>query len=940
MDENGRRRFHGAFTGGFSAGFWNTVGSLEGWKPQEFKSSRQEKATRKRQCVDDFMDEEDKGQFGIAPQRVQAKEDYTNQDSLNNKKQKMSTATAGPIPGVPVLQSLLKPSRDNIATRLLKQMGWREGQGIGARQTKTQKKRAQSRNEKELYIMAKYGCELGQDGPSTSRAVPTGVEEEESESDEEITFAPDDFDPFLATVKENTFGYGYSGLDRNPVLGGKQRFNLFQPLEILDKNNKKLSISGQAFGVGAFEAEDDDIYERDDMTKYDFSLEEKRRKKEKKEVLAIQQGALDGFEAPQSRERGKYKNKVYKVGLPKDYEPRNWTERRSRFDRLPEDMEMELSQQNSYKLKGLGRHDLNPEQRSALLNEPGPSPKLIDVSVPPPEITKEAAPKNKFLELINKKYESFEKSAEIVNPNVVDQEATKSLEEAKKKTFGMPMIQASGRKFKPFPQDLEKQKRYDKFCEFPLSSDAETTAFLATIQPVNLSQWDREMEKKEFIQARKLFRPLDGLMLNRFVTETELNEQRTKEEEAHKKTTAAEDKPTAVQVGGKKEVHMKRVKAMWKPNTLLCKRFNVPEPFGGAIAEEKPKHTKSKYGVFDYLEVSVNKKEAFITPIVRPEKTRQAMDEEEAQKRQQDLKTEETNATANSDGRLSTKELFERELSKSIAAATTTAVSTTSTSATVQSVPNKSRERVKTELEQKSIALKDTHPAEKKDLFKAIFDSSDSEEEEEKEGDTKRLESVPKPDISALLKKSANEINILRNNSPPRGIFANLYKKPLVEEKLPPKETIVVAEKATEVPSSVDKNNTSNAPPKILFRRKEERVTIRKHESDEDAEEEQCFGPKPPPPPKQGSGPSKPLSLFDKLPGQSQDKLDRKLAEALQGQDMKIVEEWIEKDKLSSSSSKKKKSKDKERDKEGDKDKKKHKKDKKHKKEKRHKDRK
>lgn len=25
-DENGRRRLHGAFTGGFSAGYWNTVG--------------------------------------------------------------------------------------------------------------------------------------------------------------------------------------------------------------------------------------------------------------------------------------------------------------------------------------------------------------------------------------------------------------------------------------------------------------------------------------------------------------------------------------------------------------------------------------------------------------------------------------------------------------------------------------------------------------------------------------------------------------------------------------------------------------------------------------------------------------------------------------------------------------------------------------------------
>ena len=29
-DKQGRRRFHGAFTGGFSAGYYNTVGTKEG----------------------------------------------------------------------------------------------------------------------------------------------------------------------------------------------------------------------------------------------------------------------------------------------------------------------------------------------------------------------------------------------------------------------------------------------------------------------------------------------------------------------------------------------------------------------------------------------------------------------------------------------------------------------------------------------------------------------------------------------------------------------------------------------------------------------------------------------------------------------------------------------------------------------------------------------
>ena len=33
-----------------------------------------------------------------------------------------------------------------------------------------------------------------------------------------------------------------------------------------------MKITGQAFGVGAYEEEDEDIYNRDDMSRYDFSL--------------------------------------------------------------------------------------------------------------------------------------------------------------------------------------------------------------------------------------------------------------------------------------------------------------------------------------------------------------------------------------------------------------------------------------------------------------------------------------------------------------------------------------------------------------------------------------------------------------------------------------------------------------------------------------------
>ena len=85
-DEKGRQRFHGAFTGGFSAGYFNTVGTKEGnraksmyicpvnnfillmnqcnlagWAPSTFKSSKSQRADQRgpqHQRPEDFMDDE------------------------------------------------------------------------------------------------------------------------------------------------------------------------------------------------------------------------------------------------------------------------------------------------------------------------------------------------------------------------------------------------------------------------------------------------------------------------------------------------------------------------------------------------------------------------------------------------------------------------------------------------------------------------------------------------------------------------------------------------------------------------------------------------------------------------------------------------------------------------------------------------------------------
>ena len=60
-DAQGRVRFHGAFTGGFSAGYYNTVGSEEGWEPSQWRSSREGPGPTERIASrpEDFMDAED-----------------------------------------------------------------------------------------------------------------------------------------------------------------------------------------------------------------------------------------------------------------------------------------------------------------------------------------------------------------------------------------------------------------------------------------------------------------------------------------------------------------------------------------------------------------------------------------------------------------------------------------------------------------------------------------------------------------------------------------------------------------------------------------------------------------------------------------------------------------------------------------------------------------
>ncbi|KIK76568.1 hypothetical protein PAXRUDRAFT_18101 [Paxillus rubicundulus Ve08.2h10] len=136
-DEKGRRRLHGAFTGGFSAGYFNTVGSKEGWAPSTFVSSRSDRAKSRLAKPEDFMDEEDLTELRADQTLV---DEHDEMDILGGtqaeKSRRVVVDDSQKDPITLALEQAFFPApKDSVGARILKKMGWKLGQGIGPRVT-------------------------------------------------------------------------------------------------------------------------------------------------------------------------------------------------------------------------------------------------------------------------------------------------------------------------------------------------------------------------------------------------------------------------------------------------------------------------------------------------------------------------------------------------------------------------------------------------------------------------------------------------------------------------------------------------------------------------------------------------------------------------------------------------------------------------------------
>lgn len=372
-------------------------------------------------------------------------------------------------------------------------MGWKPHQGVGERLTKKEKRQRRKKHE-ELTM---FGCSL-----------PPGVKQQTSdgecsgdESDDQL-YAPDDVPAFVVHPKNNLFGLGYTGLmpNRNTATTSKSGFVLFEPTLKLTDRNKKLQIAGQAFGVGAFENEDEDIYSKDDMSQYDFVLGGAPEKKKSSKMLALPPtDILEGF--VRATKPCAVQHRYPPPIIPKDFVPIHRSQQ-SRFDVKP---------LTDAEIKGLGRHDLNAFQRSAILDEVldmplGSQSTLNEASsdnvaqqptkMTPAEVVAQAlvqirknieAQKGKSLQAV----QETEQIAKVTQTTVaVAVDPDREAKVARLKAFVDSSRTTST--FQPFAKDAEKQYRFEAYCTLSKHKRLEEFHLL---QPDSMTTWEREREE-------------------------------------------------------------------------------------------------------------------------------------------------------------------------------------------------------------------------------------------------------------------------------------------------------------------------------------------------------------------------------------------------------------------------------------------------------------
>lgn len=586
-DEQGRKRLHGAFTGGFSAGYFNTVGSKEGWTPSTFVSSRTDRrkpAPSVQQRPEDFMDDEDRADMEEA-KKLQTSDTFAGLGSV------------GETPSREAFIDLIKTTGETIGVKLLKKMGWREGQGVGP------KVRRKARLDEDQL---------------------PGAFDGQNATTETHLFAPTNSEMITFVKKKDRKGLGYGGqhglVEVKNELAGPKSVNSSAVEEDGDdligtpntgnktKKNKNAGKGGIGMGIlNDTGSDDEDPYTIGPSISYNRVIGGNRKRKEKTEAIrssanpllsskpvfiskkaSAAKGSsglrrchdgrlpLDGFVLSGDADTQNLAE-TQDSKFPPPKVPVGWKSSKS-----PSSDIASPSNHNSYRSTAqvAAAAALSPKSRAALLGEaqlPGKS--VFDYLNP--------AARNRIASATHN--HNLPPALSEADPKTAIR-STKTLASLVPQLAREIALTALGRGttgWMPYAEDLGKRARYRIFLEICASLRPEGT--LPERAPgANNDDWVNEM--KEFAHAAKIFKPMTGAMASRFTSASsapKLASDNVKFEDA---VDGTENPPLVTHPIAKAKSPAEEAASMgmygpltrsvenFYPSRLLCKRFNVKPP--------------------------------------------------------------------------------------------------------------------------------------------------------------------------------------------------------------------------------------------------------------------------------------------------------------------------------------------------------------------------
>ncbi|MCJ1287126.1 hypothetical protein MMC26_006474 [Xylographa opegraphella] len=574
-DDRGRKRLHGAFTGGFSAGYFNTVGSKEGWTPSAFvssKSSKKKGVATVQQKLEDFMDEED-----IAD--TEESKNLETSDSFVGL-----GSTEGDLTRQSTFMDILKVSGETMGVRLLRRMGWRDGQGIGPK--------------------VRRGAKLA-DGEEIG--LPEG--------EEMHLFAPEDSYMVSFGWKNDRKGLGYQAEERlinNTIDTGNGDLDTAADeyhITEISKSMRRTEAPRGGFGMGILNdngSDEEDPYHMGPQISYNRVVRSDKKKKRNAEnrkhlVTAsnpllrskpvfiskktlnskardrLRRGhdgrlPLEGF-VLSSKGAPKFENVSI---LPTPEVPKDWRSSKTPRSAAQLTRETSLTYQS---FANLARSSaLNPAARANILGEaPLPGKSVFDYLTPTARARLAIATQNPNLPAALNEPPPSDYKAPQSQRNLGLGSIIPSLDT----TIAATALDRGIGGWLPYAEDAAKRTRYRSFLEVHAGL---REGLPSRAEGMSTDDWVNEM--REFTHAAQIFKPMSGRMAERFTSGTS-----TTTDSGATSSAPQTDKETLPYTSAPKPIDpaeeaarvgmygpLTRSSMQFFPMRLLCKRFNVKPP--------------------------------------------------------------------------------------------------------------------------------------------------------------------------------------------------------------------------------------------------------------------------------------------------------------------------------------------------------------------------